>query len=92
MNRGINDSQDLPREYLGKIYDEIAQCGIQTRSDYVTSVVAPNGTTGNSTNGVTSGARDIMESVILCLSSQISLFKALAISQTSFVICLILVL
>ncbi|VDK88815.1 unnamed protein product [Dibothriocephalus latus] len=25
MNRGINDSQDLPREYLGKIYDEIAR-------------------------------------------------------------------
>lgn len=24
MNRGINDSKDLPAEYLSKIYDEIA--------------------------------------------------------------------
>ena len=24
MNRGINDSKDLPREYLEEIYDEIA--------------------------------------------------------------------
>ena len=24
MNRGINDSKDLPGEYLSKIYDEIA--------------------------------------------------------------------
>ena len=24
MNRGINDSRDLPEEYLSQIYDEIA--------------------------------------------------------------------
>lgn len=24
MNRGINDSKDLPEEYLSSIYDEIA--------------------------------------------------------------------
>ncbi len=24
MNRGINDSQDLPEDYLSAIYDEIA--------------------------------------------------------------------
>lgn len=67
MNRGINESQDLPREYLGKIYDEVAQCGIQTRSDNVSSVAAPNGASGNSTNIVASGARDLMASVILHL-------------------------
>ena len=29
MNRGINDSRDLPREYLETIFDEIAQNEIQ---------------------------------------------------------------
>ena len=29
MNRGINDSRDLPREYLEAIFDEIAQNEIQ---------------------------------------------------------------
>ncbi|KAF6772216.1 hypothetical protein AHF37_08654 [Paragonimus kellicotti] len=32
MNRGINDSQDLPEAYLARIYDEIATCGIKLRS------------------------------------------------------------
>ncbi|KAF7260159.1 hypothetical protein EG68_02413 [Paragonimus skrjabini miyazakii] len=32
MNRGINDSQDLPEAYLAQIYDEIATCGIKLRS------------------------------------------------------------
>ncbi|VDL61592.1 unnamed protein product [Hymenolepis diminuta] len=59
MNRGINDSQDLPREYLGKIYDEIAQCGMQMPSDNVPLVFSGNNTTTTATNGV----RDIMESV-----------------------------
>lgn len=31
MNKGINDSKDLPREYLEKIYDEIAQNGIKMK-------------------------------------------------------------
>lgn len=65
MNRGINDSQDLPREYLGKIYDEVAQSGIQVRSDNVPLVFAGNSSTTNSTNGVATGVRDIMESVSL---------------------------
>ncbi|KAH9280655.1 Brefeldin A-inhibited guanine nucleotide-exchange protein 2 [Echinococcus granulosus] len=63
MNRGINDSHDLPREYLGKIYDEIAQCGIQMRSDDISTVLANNGTLGNSTNGVVTGVKGLMESV-----------------------------
>ena len=29
MNRGINDSRDLPKEYLEAIFDEIAQNEIQ---------------------------------------------------------------
>ena len=29
MNRGINDSKDLPEEYLSKIYDEIAASAIK---------------------------------------------------------------
>lgn len=62
MNRGINDSQDLPREYLGKIYDEIAQCGMQMPSDNVPLVFSGNNTTTTATNGV----RDIMESVSRC--------------------------
>ena len=31
MNKEINDSKDLPREYLEKIYDEIAQNGIKMK-------------------------------------------------------------
>ncbi|VDM16431.1 unnamed protein product [Hydatigera taeniaeformis] len=63
MNRGINDSQDLPREYLGKIYDEIAQCGIQMRSEDISSVLTSNGTAGNPNNGASTGVRALMESV-----------------------------
>ncbi|KAL7059279.1 hypothetical protein AAHC03_013401 [Spirometra sp. Aus1] len=40
MNRGINDSQDLPREYLGKIYDEIARCEIQMKTAVNASLTA----------------------------------------------------
>ena len=31
MNRGINDSKDLPKEYLEKIYDEIASNEIRMK-------------------------------------------------------------
>ena len=31
MNKGINDSKDLPREYLERIYDEIAQREIKMK-------------------------------------------------------------
>ena len=31
MNRGINDSEDLPSEYLSNIYDEIAGCEIKMK-------------------------------------------------------------
>uniref|UniRef100_A0A5K3F6V9 SEC7 domain-containing protein n=1 Tax=Mesocestoides corti TaxID=53468 RepID=A0A5K3F6V9_MESCO len=63
MNRGINDSQDLPREYLGRIYDEIAQCEIQMRSDTASPGVVANGATGHPTNAAITGVRDLMESV-----------------------------
>ena len=33
MNRGINDSQDLPAEYLEGIYDEISANEIKMRYD-----------------------------------------------------------
>ena len=33
MNRGINDSGDLPPEYLEEIYDEIAAREIKMRYD-----------------------------------------------------------
>ena len=33
MNRGINDSQDLPPEYLEGIYDEISANEIKMRYD-----------------------------------------------------------
>ena len=32
MNKGINDSKDLPQEYLEKIYDEISQNEIKMRN------------------------------------------------------------
>ena len=32
MNRGINDSEDLPEEYLSTIYDEISQSEIKMKS------------------------------------------------------------
>lgn len=31
MNRGINDSRDLPAEYLSNIYDEIASSEIKLK-------------------------------------------------------------
>ena len=31
MNRGINDSKDLPHEYLSAIYEEIAENEIQMK-------------------------------------------------------------
>jgi brefeldin A-inhibited guanine nucleotide-exchange protein len=34
MNRGINDSKDLPREYLESIYDEIASSEIKLKTTY----------------------------------------------------------
>lgn len=66
MNRGINDSQDLPREYLGQIYDEIAQCEIQMRAGGGSTTMAANGGTSVSSttaNGMAAGVRDLMESV-----------------------------
>ena len=32
MSKGINDSKDLPQEYLESIYDEISQNEIKMRS------------------------------------------------------------
>ena len=32
MNRGINDSKDLPEDYLSAIYDEIAQSEIKMKA------------------------------------------------------------
>ena len=32
MNKGINDSKDLPQEYLESIYDEISQNEIKMRN------------------------------------------------------------
>ncbi|XP_053209714.1 brefeldin A-inhibited guanine nucleotide-exchange protein 1-like [Panonychus citri] len=34
MNRGINDSKDLPEEYLSQIYDEIAESEIKMKGDH----------------------------------------------------------
>ncbi|THD26854.1 Brefeldin A-inhibited guanine nucleotide-exchange protein 1 [Fasciola hepatica] len=59
MNRGINDSQDLPESYLAQIYDEIAQCGIKLRSDDAISKLAgsqPVGTREDETGRVSSTA------------------------------------
>jgi hypothetical protein len=39
MNRGINDSKDLPEEYLSQIYDEIAGNEIKMK---VVGGVKPN--------------------------------------------------
>ena len=44
MNRGINDSRDLPEEYLSTIYDEIADNEIKMR-------VTSQGRPGKPTSG-----------------------------------------
>ncbi len=45
MNRGINDSKDLPVEYLGEIYDEIAGNEIKMKAHSTTSKASkPSGT------------------------------------------------
>ena len=41
MNRGINDSEDLPAEYLSSIYDEISGSEI---SRWVTIRIGPSST------------------------------------------------
>lgn len=45
MNRGINDSKDLPQEYLSAIYDEIADNEIKMK------VVASQGKPGMAARG-----------------------------------------
>lgn len=42
MNRGINDSEDLPEDYLSAIYDEIAENAIKMKES--TSVGKPGKT------------------------------------------------
>lgn len=67
MNRGINDSQDLPRDYLGKIYDEIARCEIQMK----TAANAPLTTVASSSaisSGGGSGVVDDAPPTILSVS------------------------
>ena len=39
MNRGINDSKDLPADYLSKIYDQIADSEIKMKA---TSGIKPS--------------------------------------------------
>jgi len=37
MNRGINDSKDLPSDYLSAIYDQIAESEIKLKASSSTS-------------------------------------------------------
>ncbi len=39
MNRGINDSEDLPEDYLSAIYDEISEHAIKMKEN----VARPSG-------------------------------------------------
>ncbi|XP_062506854.1 brefeldin A-inhibited guanine nucleotide-exchange protein 1-like isoform X3 [Corticium candelabrum] len=48
MNRGINDSKDLPKEYLERIYDEIAQSELKMKP-------TASRTTGQKSGTMTSG-------------------------------------
>jgi Sec7-like guanine-nucleotide exchange factor len=41
MNRGINDSEDLPPEYLSSIYDQIAESEIKMKVIIVRSQHIP---------------------------------------------------
>ncbi|KAB8076753.1 hypothetical protein BDV29DRAFT_77409 [Aspergillus leporis] len=47
-NRGINDNQDLPEEYLGSIYDEIGsnEIVLHTEREHAANLGAPTGTPG----------------------------------------------
>ncbi|KAH7646405.1 brefeldin a-inhibited guanine nucleotide-exchange protein 1-like [Dermatophagoides farinae] len=38
LNRGINESKDLPEEYLSQIYDEIAESEIKMKSGFIKKV------------------------------------------------------
>ena len=46
MNRGINDSRDLPEEFLSKIYDEIENEEIKLKVTTVRRGANPAGTAG----------------------------------------------
>ena len=61
MNRGINDSNDLPEEFLCSIYDEIADNEIKMK---VSSQDKPNMTTSSS-----SASKLLRQLFILIISS-----------------------
>ena len=56
MNRGINDSKDLPEDYLSQIYDEIAGNEIKMK---ITASAKPGkqGRCGSSIEGLERGQR-----------------------------------
>ncbi|KAL3315565.1 Protein transport protein sec71, partial [Cichlidogyrus casuarinus] len=65
MNRGINDSKDLPEDYLGHIYDQIAKCEIKlNKHRSATSLPASSGSDLGVDNGDDDqNMRDLMASV-----------------------------
>jgi brefeldin A-inhibited guanine nucleotide-exchange protein len=46
MNRGINDSRDLPEEFLSKIYDEIENEEIKLKGTTIRRGANPVGSSG----------------------------------------------
>ncbi|KAJ2906330.1 putative guanyl-nucleotide exchange factor protein [Zalerion maritima] len=90
-NRGINDEADLPEEYLGKIYDEIAKDEIVLKSERDAAAAA--GTLPASTGGLaglgqtlSNVGRDLQREAYVQQSAELSqrseqLFKSLFRSQ-----------
>lgn len=52
MNRGINDSKDLPEEYLSAIYDEIAGKKIAMKESKEFSITPKSSKQSESTEGL----------------------------------------
>ncbi|CAH8653390.1 unnamed protein product [Heterobilharzia americana] len=64
MNRGINDSQDLPESYLAQIYDEIANAGLKLKTeDNVTKL--SQGATSNELSPKLDGRRQAGDGEVL---------------------------
>lgn len=67
-NRGINDGQSLPEDYLGQIYDSIANEEIRMKDEIEAAATTPNATGPGLAGALTIG-RDLQKEAYILHSS-----------------------
>lgn len=76
MNRGINDSKDLPEEYLSSIYDEIAGKKIAMKESKEFSIT-PKSTKQSKYSRIThQNSRNSSDALLLCIFNQSETLKS----------------